>query len=434
MTNYLKRLYTLFFLQKLYLKLNTIIITISIATLIFAILEYISRNITLLVPFYLDERVYMQCGLKYISGIPPILCNFEHPPLGKYIIGAFISINAGILLLIFNYFLSLFLFYKITYVLTLDQKISLYTVLITGFDTVFMLTYMHYLLDPIAFSLLLATLYLYIIVINSIKEKNQNNNDIFLRLLGLSSGLTLATKWQTAYALLGVLIALFWLYFKYYNLRISFLKITKLSAVLIASYFATFVMDFKAGAIKPIEHNIIAMNYMSYRHGLSPPIALIGVIKLLSRVEIWRLASLVVIYVTTTSISPNTISLLLLNSTSITSNTGLFIRVGIGVPSILWPILFPIYLLVLKARLEKGRFRELDPLIVVASTSLFNLLNGPLDWYYIYVVPFLYIITIAYISSYRKGRYIVALLLLTQFIHCLLFFLKVIPYANDLSI
>jgi hypothetical protein len=30
---------------------------------------------------YLDEKVYIECGLRYIGGDLPINCNFEHPPL-----------------------------------------------------------------------------------------------------------------------------------------------------------------------------------------------------------------------------------------------------------------------------------------------------------------------------------------------------------------
>ncbi len=424
--------YLLIFLQKLFRKAGVITPIIS-SSVIFTLFAYSSRYMTSLVPLYLDEKVYIECGIKYISGLPPVLCNFEHPPLGKYVIGLFESHNAGVILLVLNYFISLIMLYKITYILTKNKIISLYAMLIVGFDTLFMFTYMHYLLDPIAFTFLLLTTYIYILLLKNIERKNMNTyKDLVF--LGMSLGLTVATKWQTIYSLLGMLIMVLWSYFKAFNFKTSFTRIINLSAFAVLAYLTTFAMDMKLGIVEPVIHNAMALAYMSYRHGFSPSLAVIGIMKLLSRVEIWRLASFIVMYVTTTIVAPNVSSLILLNSTYVESPARMLVRIGVGVPSMLWPILFPTYLLVVKARLEGGRFRELDPLIVVTSTSLLNLLNGPLDWYYIYVIPFLYIITITYILSHRKGKYIAALLLLAQFIHCLLFFLKVIPYAIELSI
>ncbi|GEM_PF-932528 len=429
MMNNAKRTLFSLFAQKLHYEVYVILVT----TLVFAFLAYSSRYLTSLVPLYLDEKVYIQCGIKYINGLPPVLCNFEHPPLGKYVIGLFVSVNAGMLLLVLNYFLSLFILYKIIYAITDNRETSLYAMLMIGFDTLFMFTYMHYLLDPIAFTFLLMAIYLCIITVKNVKRKSPSKykDTVFLSVF---LGLALATKWQTAYTLLGILIIIFWTYFKYFNLKLSFSKIIKLAIIFALVYSSTFMMDLTLGIMEPINHNIMALTYMSYRHGLSPPLAVIGVIKLLSRIEVWRLASFVIMYVTTTSVAPNTTSLILLNSTSVEPHARVFMRVGVGVPSVLWPILFPVYLLVIKTRLERGRFRELDPLIIITSTSLLNLLNGPLDWYYVYVIPFLYIVAVYYVLSYQRGRYIAMALLLVQLIQCLLFFSGLIPYAEEVSI
>lgn len=429
MMNNAEHIHPSFFKQKLRHEAYIILAV----TLAFAILTYSSRYLTSLAPQYLDEEVYIKCGIKYINGLPPVLCNFEHPPLGKYVIGLFVSANAGLLLPILNYFLSLSILYKIIYVLIANKKTTLYAVLLIGFDTSFMYTYMHLLLDPIAFTFLLVAIYLCIITVKNVKRKSPSEYKDMV-FLSIFLGLALATKWQTAYSLLGILIIIVWTYFKYFNLKLSFSKIIKLAIILTLVYSSTFVMDLTLGMMEPIDHNIMALTYMSYRHGLSPPLAVIGVIKLLSRIEVWRLAPFVIMYVTTTSVAPNTTSLVLLNSTFVEPHARVFTRIGVGVPSVLWPILFPIYLLVIKARLERGRFRELDPLIIIVSTSLLNLLNGPLDWYYVYVVPFLYAIAVPYILSHRRGRYIATALLLVQLIQYLLFFSGMIPYAEDMSI
>lgn len=403
------------------------------ATSVFAVLAYASRHLTSIVPLYFDEREYIRCGLRYVGGAPPLLCNFEHPPLGKYLIGLFASVNAGMILLVLSYFLSLLALYRITYALTSDRRASSYAMLLTGFDTLFMFTYMHYLLDPIASALVLVTTYLGIEALRKAKMGCSSERRHML-LFGAFLGLALATKWQVAYPLLGMLVAIFWSYFTKFNLKSLSLRLTELFAIAALVYSSTFVMDLTLGALKPLYHNLMALSYMSYRHGLSPPLAMIGVMKLLSRVEVWRLAPFIIMYVTTVSVAPNTTSVILLNSTSVEPGARALVRIGVGVPSVLWPILFPAYLLVIKARLERGAFRELDPVIVVASAAMLNLLNGPLDWYYVYVVPFLYVIATAYILSHRRGGYVAAALLIAQLIQCFLFFSRVIPYAVEIPI
>jgi len=52
---------------------------------------------------YGDEDVYIDCGEKYVNGIAPKDCNFEHPPLGKYIVGLAIAIGINRYMLLIFY-------------------------------------------------------------------------------------------------------------------------------------------------------------------------------------------------------------------------------------------------------------------------------------------------------------------------------------------
>ncbi|WP_205128620.1 hypothetical protein, partial [Escherichia coli] len=53
-------------------------------------------------PSYYDELVYVGCGVEYVVNFtPPINCNFEHPPLGKYLIGSAVLLGLGSALYLF---------------------------------------------------------------------------------------------------------------------------------------------------------------------------------------------------------------------------------------------------------------------------------------------------------------------------------------------
>ena len=400
------------------------------SVILFAIFAYSSRHITHLAPLYLDERVYIKCGIEYIKGVPPLLCNLEHPPLGKYIIGAFISANLGIAFLVLNYFISLYLFYKIIITIFINKKIAIYTTIITGFDTLFMFTYMHFLLDPPALTFILATTYLTIKLINS---KNYKNRD--LAAIAVLAGLSLGTKWQTIYALMGILVIIIKYLLHRFTYKATLVKIFFMFIIVFLTYFILFIKDIFLGISEPIYHNIIALSYMLQRHSFSFPLAMIGIMKLLSRLELWRLSSFIILYVTTTPIGPNITSLIVVNSTLVEPHASSLIRVGIGIPSVLWPLLFPAYMLTVKSRLEKGKFKNIDPITIIATTSLFNVLNGPLDWYYLYVIPFLYPIMIIYVLSFsKKGRRLIQAMLFIQIIQCILFFTGTIPCAWDVYV
>ena len=88
----------------------------------------------------------------------------------------------------------------------------------------------------------------------------------------------------------------------------------------------------------------------------------------------------------------------------------------------------------MKARIEKGLLKELDPLTIIAAASTINLLNGPLDWYYIYVVPFLYMISMKYILLHRRGKYVGTVMVLIQVMQSILFFSGAIPYAREIPV
>ncbi|MFC1711850.1 phospholipid carrier-dependent glycosyltransferase [Patescibacteria group bacterium] len=80
--------------------------------------QYIDRQNPNLV-IISDDQLYAYSGLEYVKGVDPTKVSFEHPPLGKYLIGLsiilfnnqnIVMIVMGVLVLVFFYLISLNLF------------------------------------------------------------------------------------------------------------------------------------------------------------------------------------------------------------------------------------------------------------------------------------------------------------------------------------
>jgi hypothetical protein len=124
-------------------------------------------------------------------------------------------------------------------------------------------------------------------------------------------------------------------------------------------------------------------SYMSWRHSFSPALAVIGFLKLLTKVEVWRFSGNIFIYVTNMS---NAWSVY---STSIVNGLGNYIVIGVGLGSPTWYTLFPMLLIATYKALVK-KDEALEILCAWGWASLLNIIAGPIDWYYSNALPALY--------------------------------------------
>jgi predicted membrane-bound dolichyl-phosphate-mannose-protein mannosyltransferase len=129
--------------------------------LFFLIISLLLGLVVKTLPSYRDEKVYIDCGVAYVSNFtPPMLCNFEHPPFAKYVIGFSHFLGFSRALFMFFYALSCYLLFLAVYRLFQDFGVSVFVSLLLFFDTLFFNTFRFLLLDPVAIVLSLASLYL----------------------------------------------------------------------------------------------------------------------------------------------------------------------------------------------------------------------------------------------------------------------------------
>jgi predicted membrane-bound dolichyl-phosphate-mannose-protein mannosyltransferase len=110
---------------------------------------------------YLDEEVYIECGLRYISGLSPFECNFEHPPFAKYFIGLFSILGIARFIYVGLAPASGVLLYLLIRDFSSGNWICGLTVFsFFLFDTIVFNTHRFLLLDPVALFLALLSVYL----------------------------------------------------------------------------------------------------------------------------------------------------------------------------------------------------------------------------------------------------------------------------------
>jgi hypothetical protein len=82
-----------------------------------------------------------------------------------------------------------------------------------------------------------------------------------------------------------------------------------------------------------------------------------------------------------------------------------FVVVGLGMGSPLWYLLFPALLYTTYLALT-NRLDRVGIVAVISSWfSLLNIVAGPIDWYYINVLPYLYMNFAVALKSIFKSRY-----------------------------
>lgn len=363
-------------------------------------------------PSYKDEIIYVRCGLDYVANLTaPYTCNFEHPPLGKYLIGFFELFGFGRFAYMFLFVGSSVFVFLIARSLVSSGSTALLTTSFIILDTVFINTYRHLLLDPPAVFLLLLSLYLMLLRGSLI-------------LSGLFFGLSVACKLSVLPYLLVFAYAIMaggggW--------RASLRRLALFTAVALTAYLSTYAADFSLGPYSVVQHHLEMISYMSWRHGLTLPMAVNGLFKLISKVEVWRYGGEFSLYFTTT----NTSFLTLVANSTITPASGLYVVVGVGLGSILWYATLPSLLINAYWAMVR-RLNSAENLVTLAGwLSLATILPGPHDWYYINALPALYLnvaLTLSRLVRGRRGSTVLISLTLAQVLITLTTLAGVLPF------
>jgi len=388
---------------------------------LFILVSVSIMSIPNVLPRYLDEVVYISCGKGYVANFtPPYLCNFEHPPLGKYLIGFAELFGFGRFLYLFFMIGSSFLVLVLVRFLLGSDLLGFLAGSFLILDTVFFNSHRFLLLDPPAIFFTLLSLY-FILVRSSLTAS------AFFFGLGVASKLSVAPYFIVlAYVLYRVLPPGF-------GVRVFLRRLLVFVGVAFSTYLATYVADFRLGPYTILQHHLDTFSYISWRHGFSVPVALNGLVKLISKIEVWRYGgefTLIFSFVNS--------SLTLVNST-FAQGSGYLLHVGLGLGSILWYLMFPSLLInsyhVLTVR---SGFKEL--LVCLAGwVSLTTILPGPLDWYYVNSLPALYVntsLTIKYLVGGRERllKPLITCLLGAQILITGLTYSGVIPYKIELPL
>ena len=312
-------------------------------------------------PNYLDERYYISCGTAYVLNLtPPALCNFEHPPFAKYVIGATYVLGVSRYLFALLYALSCSLVFLTVYEVSRSYAVALLPSLLLLLDTVFLNTFRFLLLDPVA--VFLSVLGTYLLLVGRLGSS------------ALALGLAVASKLSSAPVLLGALYVA--------QRRRGIKRVAYYTSIALAVYLATYLADLQLGLGAVVEHHVSMLTYMSWRHGLSLPIASVGFLKLLTRVEVWRYGADVTVVVGT---EPGL-------ATYFTSPppAEYYVVLGVGAGTVLWYTLTPLLLYLTYGVLVGRSPRSWGPLVLISWLSLLNVAAGPIDWYYANTLPYLY--------------------------------------------
>jgi hypothetical protein len=334
----------------------------------------------------LDEVVYVDCGLAYVANLTaPYSCNFEHPPLGKYLIGFLELFGLGRFFFLFLLSCSSILVFLISRHVLESGCLAFLVAAFIMLDTMFVNTFRHLLLDPPAVSLLLLSLY-------SMLVKGS------LTLSGIFFGLSVACKFSV---LPYSVVFLHTILTERAGWRRSLRGLAVFGAAALATYLSTYAADLRLGPYSIVQHHAEMLAYMSWRHGFSLPMAVNGLLKLVSKVEVWSYGGELAIYLT----QLNTSFFTLANST-LTSGTGYYLIVGVGAGSILWYAALPSLLINTYWALT-GRLSRAEVTAVVAGwASLTTILPGPIDWYYVNALPTLYANVALLLGRLIKGRWV----------------------------
>ncbi|MEM3142623.1 MAG: phospholipid carrier-dependent glycosyltransferase [Zestosphaera sp.] len=321
-------------------------------------------------PSYYDEFIYIKCGLEYVVNLTsPISCNFEHPPLGKYLIGFATLFGFGRFFYLFLMFGSSLLVYFLVKNLFASELLGFFSCFFLILDTVFINSHRFLLLDPLAVFFFLLSLY-FVLSRSSLIAS------------GVFFGLGVACKFSVAPYFL-VFMYVFVKRWGFVSRR--FIKgLFIFVCVALVSYLLTYVADLMLGPYAIIQHHIDMFSYMSWRHGFSLPIAVNGLMKLISKVEVWRYGGDFTLTFSTVDSTQ-----VLINSTFVPGSDS-FVYLGLGLGSVFWYVMLPSLLINTYCVLARESGFSESLVCLAGWVSLTTILPGPLDWYYVNALPLLY--------------------------------------------
>ncbi len=284
-----------------------VLATIIISQLFFTVLR-------IPLPFVsLDENYYIDAGLKYVKGAPPIEENYEHPPLAKYIIGLAClfkiclvtsSLSVAISVAVAVYIaIRTSRFGSDSNSAELNPLMLLVLFYAMFFDPILFSLARHQLLDTYTLLLVSLAILSYTYVLERMRRTPAIINGAFI-------GASIASKFSAIYAVMGILIhflARCWRgvgrYVKgsqprWIRLCAGILGALVLSASIV--YVSTYAMDFAEGGFTLFQkHHEEMLSRMLRVHGFSFPIALNGFLTYFARIEVWKYPYDIYIYVHT---------------------------------------------------------------------------------------------------------------------------------------
>ena len=255
-----------------------------------------------------------------------------------------------------------------------------------SFDTIVFNTHRFLLLDPVALFFTLLSVYLL-----------QRG---YYSVSAVAAGLAVASKYSVAPIVAGLWLLLL---FKDKRFKDSLIYL----ALAFTTYFSTFIMDLRLGWDGVIRHHVEVFKYISWRHGFSPVIATLGFMKLIARVEAWRYPGDYTFIVSTIG---STVELV---NTTFTPVGKWYLIIYVGGGSPLWYTLLPSLIYATYLVLTSKGSRGLNLSVFLSWLSLLNVLAGPIDWYYVNTLPFLYMTLVILIQQITPRHCKWILLLLT---------------------
>lgn len=374
-------------------KTTSLFFTSSVLIMIALVVHYAGTGSGPGLPRYGDEDVYIECGVSYLGGAPPIECNFEHPPLAKYLIGLLYQIDPWRLSLRALYAGSALVIYVICKRLGLGRVAFICSTLFL-LDTIVFNTYRFYLLDPFSVFFVLLSVYF------SLHDR--------LIYSAIVMGLALASKLSAIPVFIGLVV--------FYLLKRRYRHLLVYTILVIVVYAMSYSADLSTGVDGIVRHHVMMYEYMSWRHGFSLPIALNGLTRLIARLEQWFYAGDIYIQL---SISESSVVVF---EETFREKSGKVLIVSIGAGSPVWYLFLPVLLFNTYRVFIHSVKDELKLMVLLAWLSLINVFAGTLDWYYVNTLPFLYINLCTFLHSLGNRRRVYVLIVTVVLMVQVLFF------------
>ncbi|OGF99597.1 hypothetical protein A2Y99_05390 [Candidatus Gottesmanbacteria bacterium RBG_13_37_7] len=199
-----------------------------------------------------DDGLYAFAGHYYLFNKGDVSAvNFEHPPLGKYLIGISVLLfnNENIINLIY-FFLLLLLTYKIGLLITKDRLFSLIGTVLLSFDPLFLDNLLRSMLDLPFTLFFIAAVYYFLIGLG-------NKNTLYLS--SLFWGMAFSTRF---FPVLGLILILLGILISIYNKKLLYSYILSLfiiPTVYLVSHLSFFF--YHPSLVEFIRHKIWMLSW-----------------------------------------------------------------------------------------------------------------------------------------------------------------------------